>query len=184
MQIREIIKNNSLIIGIVIVIFFFTYARLCHIQPDKGQLTLTQKQKYCNEFEWHGLSMSHFMIFACIGFVFPEQFWFVQAGGILFEIGEYVLGYYVNKYLECRPNTPMKCDALAVGAWHILNLIGGRHYYPPGKTNHHVSIDYWIQVPSERHWWHVKITDVLMNVLGFAFGYMCYAIYERLLSSK
>jgi hypothetical protein len=193
MPFRQVLRNKYFILffSLIAVILFLAYSQMCHVKPNAEPLSLEEKRKKCKEIQFYGFSVSHFAVFAVIGFIFPEKFWLVQSFGILFELVEFILSYYAKNRVYClrrkvlpesvvnmfgNQNNCMMTNMV----WNMLDVIGGRHYYPSGESNYHSPIDYWIQEPSESHWWHAKITDVIMNLAGFAFGYICYLLYSSL----
>jgi hypothetical protein len=127
----------------------------------------------CREFEWNGFSISHLLMFCCLGFLYPDKFIIIQIFGIIFEILEYILSSMI-----------INNNSLGI---KILNIIGGRHYYSQNENNTsynkknkksptHLWFDYWIQPPSELHWWHAKISDVFMNIIGNIIGIIGYSM--------
>jgi hypothetical protein len=105
--------------------------------------------------------MSHLLIWIGIGFMFPDKFWLSQFMGILFELIEYIVVYYDN-------NSKIQNK--------ILYYLGGCMYYPKNKANTHHILDEPLGPHSNKHWWHVKFTDIILNVIGFLLGLMLYKI--------
>lgn len=106
-------------------------------------------------FQHRGLSFSHLFLFTILGMAFPNHFLPVQTMGVLFELANYA----VTKIQA--PDTKRR----------ILNIIGGS--FAPGHG--YIAEVHWLdrlvfgEYPTD-HWWHPKVTDILMNILGFMLG--------------
>lgn len=106
-------------------------------------------------FQYGGLSFSHLFLFTMLGMAFPDQFWPVQLMGILFELSNYV----VTKIES--PTTKKQ----------VLDIIGGS--FAPGHG--YIAEVHWLdclvfgEYPTD-HWWHPKVTDVILNAIGFIAG--------------
>jgi len=82
--------------------------------------------------------------------MFPDQFWFWQGLGVLWEI----------------------IEAIPYMAPQVLTYIGGCVHYDLLDKPQHVS---WLDKavglhPPREHFWHVKLTDIVLNLVGFALG--------------
>jgi len=105
--------------------------------------------------QYGGLSFSHLFLFTMLGMAFPDQFWPIQIIGILFELSNYA----VTKIKS--PDTKR---------W-VLNIIGGS--FAPGHG--YIAEVHWLdrlvfgKYPTD-HWWHPKVTDIILNIIGFLAG--------------
>lgn len=106
-------------------------------------------------FQYRGLSFSHLFLFTMLGMAFPNHFWAVQTMGVLFELANYAITHMES------PDTKRR----------ILNVIGGS--FAPGHG--YIAEVHWLdrlvfgEYPTD-HWWHPKVTDLFMNILGFMLG--------------
>lgn len=146
-------------LGISFIILLIK-SQVCNCR-DNSIITKKTKYKLCQEFQYKGLSMSHLLLWIVIGFIFPDKFWLSQLIGVLFEVLEYGIVYYDN-----NANIQNK----------ILYYLGGCMYYPRNKANTHHILDAPLGPHSNKHWWHVKFTDIILNVIGFLLGLMLYKI--------
>jgi hypothetical protein len=105
--------------------------------------------------------MVHLFIWIVLGFLFPDKFILAQLLGIFFEILELLIVMFDN-------NTKIQKK--------ILNIIGGCLYYPSNKYNEHHILDKFLGPHSKLHWWHFKLTDVIMNIIGFIIGINLYKL--------
>jgi hypothetical protein len=152
---------------------YFVICILLLILLVKGQICSCQtgiipdhiKTQVCQEFQWNGLSLSHLLVWIGLGFTFPDKFILLQTIGILFELLELPI-VLLDKYPEQQE--------------YILKYTGGCLYYPPGKKNKHHWADNILGPHSEKHWWHVKITDIILNIIGFSIGYLLYNFYIKI----
>ncbi len=102
----------------------------------------------------NGLSLGHFMFFFLVGIVWPEYMWQALAIGMLFEFIELIIARGLSPYNRQR----------------ILNVIGG--WFP---NNGFKSPTHWLdrlvfgKYPTD-HWWHPKVTDIILNIIGFLAG--------------
>lgn len=106
-------------------------------------------------FQYRGLSVSHLFLFTMLGMAFPNQFWTVQFMGVLFELANYAVTKIQASDTKRR----------------ILNIIGGSFALGHG----YIAEVHWLdrlvfgEYPTD-HWWHPKVTDLFMNILGFMVG--------------
>ena len=135
-------------IGICFIAYFVIRGLNC---PCPNTYHSTSSIIKCSRYEIHGWQINHLFFYAVIGFMFPDQFWFWQALGVLWEIIELV-PYVLPQTL----------------AW-----TGGCVHYDLLDKPYQV---HWLddavglQSPRE-HFWHVKLTDIVLNLVGFALGY-------------
>ena len=118
-------------------------------------LTYKNASRDYKRFQYRGLSVSHLFLFTMLGMAFPNQFWAVQFMGVLFELANYAITHIKS------PDTKRR----------ILNIIGGS--FAPGHG--YIAEVHWLdrlvfgEYPTD-HWWHPKVTDIMMNILGFMVG--------------
>lgn len=151
-------RNLFILLGIS-VILLLAKAQVCNCNNISSIPDIRTKEKICQEFQYNGLSISHLLLWCLIGFLFPDKFLIAQLLGLLFELCEYIIVYY---------------DDNAKVQDKILKYTGGCLYYPKNKENQHHIIDSSLGPHSKKHWWHVKYTDVMLNVIGFGIGYLLY----------
>lgn len=110
---------------------------------------------YKRWFQYRGLSLAHLFLFTMLGMALPNHFWAVQLMGVLFELANYAITHIKSHDTKRR----------------ILNIIGGS--FAPGHG--YITEVHWLdrlifgEYPTT-HWWHPKVTDILMNILGFMLG--------------
>jgi hypothetical protein len=163
-MIKKTKRNNQevyLVICILLLILLVK-AQICSCQP--GIVPYHIKTQVCQEFQWYGLSLSHLLVWIGIGYLFPNHFLLTQVLGIVFELMELPI-VLLDKYPEQQER--------------ILKYTGGCLYYPPGKSNIHHWIDNILGHHSDKHWWHVKFTDVILNIIGFSIGYLLYTFVNK-----
>jgi hypothetical protein len=153
---KKIIKTLAINALLLFIVVFTVTAKICWYIEDP------QKRKEFGKFECmrlvtNGLSITHLFTYTCLGIIFPKHFLAWQIAGILFELLQLTL------------------DKLDTKTKHtILNIIGGRFTVQP----EHNPIDVWLHGPyTTQHWWHPKITDVFMNIVGFLIGQMIISLF-------
>lgn len=151
--------QNVLLTICILLLILIVKGQICYC--SNGIVPYNIKTKICQEFQWKGLSMSHLLVWIVIGFIFPDKFILTQLFGLIFELIELPI-VLLDKYPD-KQNT-------------ILRYIGGCLYYPKNKKNIHHPIDSILGPHSEKHWWHVKITDIVLNIIGFIIGYLLHLI--------
>lgn len=149
--------KNVLLVICILLLILLVKGQICSC--EKGLIPYHIKTKVCQEFQWRGLSMSHLLVWIAIGYIFPNYFYLTQLLGLAFELLELPI-VLLDKYPEQQAR--------------ILKYIGGCLYYPHGYKNAHHWIDGILGPHSEKHWWHVKITDIILNIIGFGIGYLLY----------
>jgi hypothetical protein len=152
-------SNNQVIYLVICILLLILLVKSQICSCEKGIFTYHIKTHICQEFQWRGLSMSHLLVWIGLGYAFPNKFILLQSIGILFELLELPI-VLLDKYPEQQKR--------------ILKYIGGCLYYPHGYKNTHHSIDAILGPHSKKHWWHVKITDIILNFVGFGIGYLLY----------
>ncbi len=141
---------------ILFAVLFAITAKICWYIEDPKIRKIAGNVE-CMRLVTHGLSLTHLFTFMCLGIIFPRYFVFWQIIGISFEILEYAFNKLDNKTRE-----------------KILSIIGGRFTVQP----EHNPIDLWVHGPyPAQHWWHPKITDVFMNIVGFLIGQMIISLF-------
>jgi hypothetical protein len=102
----------------------------------------------------NGVSLGHFLFFLLVGFVWPENIVQALAIGIAFELMEWVIAGWLS----------------SVARYQVLNVIGG--WFP---NNEFKSPTHWLDrivfgdYPTD-HWWHPRVTDMLLNAIGYFTG--------------
>lgn len=138
------IKTVTQFIAVASIIIFAVFSQ-----------TYKSANRDYTRFQYGGLSLSHFYLFTMLGMAFPDQFWPVQIMGFLFELSNYA----VTK-IESPTTKQM-----------VLNIIGGS--FAPGHG--YIAEVHWLdrlvfgEYPTD-HWWHPKVTDTIINVIGFLAG--------------
>ncbi len=130
---------------VISILVFMVLAQYFNGRLDAGY----SRFQLCN-----GLSLGHFMFFFLVGIVWPGYIWQALAIGIWFEFIELVIssGFSVDNRQR------------------ILHVIGGRFPNHGFKAPTH-----WLdrlvlgEYPTD-HWWHPKVTDVILNAIGFLAG--------------
>ena len=112
------------------------------------------KNMACYRIELWGIQINHLVFYTLIGFFYPREFFKWQLLGIIWELIEFLPTYYPN----------------------ILNYIGGciqKNKINDFNINY---IDRWLP-RDKKHFWHPKISDLLINIIGFYLGYY-FSIYK------
>ena len=105
----------------------------------------------CARYEINGWQINHLIFYTCLGVLFPDDFWLWQVLGVLWELLEFVPYVYPS----------------------VLSYVGG--CVDVGVTSETHWIDQCVGLHSPRaHFWHVKLTDVIQNVVGFGIGVLVY----------
>lgn len=167
MTIRSLHKNlnnyNNLLLFLgVSLTLLLLKAQICNCNTS-SIININIKYKICQELNYCGLSISHLLLWCLIGFLFPDKFIVSQMLGLLFELLEYII-IIQDKIMQDK----------------ILKYIGGCLYYPNNKKQKHHIIDNSLGPHSEIHWWHIKYTDIILNIIGFGIGYNLYKLYFNL----
>ena len=80
--------NNELIIfSSLFMVWVFSLGKLCPCPS-------TKKNDGCLRYEIYGVQPNHFVLFAALGYKFPEYFYTLQILGIIWELFESYLGLY------------------------------------------------------------------------------------------
>ena len=103
-------------------------------------------------------AFSHFLAYAVLGYMYPSQFVFWQALGVLWEVAELLL----DRNQE------------------YLLYIGGGVSEGDQKKNVGNPIDKLLNVsPTQTHVWHPSASDVVYNFVGFSVGAMMQRLYHK-----
>ena len=139
-------KDNNVKITIIIIILFILYylyrGRMC---PCPNHL----EGNNCHGLEFYGLQINHLIFYFFIGYLFPTHFFTWQLLGFIWELLEFIPSYYPN----------------------ILPYLGG--CIEKSKIN-----DYYINIldrgipRNKYHFWHPKLSDLVLNLIGFGIGYI------------
>lgn len=161
-------NTNLIIVFVILFAILLMRARVCNCDTTKKTYTFLslitlKKEVHCQEFQYNGLSLSHLFVWMLIGFVFYDKFWLSHIVGIGFEMLEYLVVVFDDEH-----HVQDK----------ILKWVGGCFYYPRGKKNKHHPIDNITAPHSEKHWWHVKVSDVMLNLAGFYIGSVAFRIFR------
>jgi len=129
----------------IVILFILYYIKRGKIDCACPSTKNNTKMK-CYRFEIYGLQINHLLFYTIIGFCYPNYFYTWQLLGLIWELIESIPIFYP----------------------FILNYIGGcidkKH-----KINIINPIDSWIYVP-KNHFWHPKLSDLLLNLIGFKIG--------------
>jgi hypothetical protein len=171
LNIIRYINTNTylLIVFIVLFLILLIRAQICNCDTSNKTYKLASiitldKEKHCQEFQYNGLSLSHLFTWLLIGFIFYDKLWLSHVVGIGFEMLEYLIVVFDDDHL-IQDN--------------ILKWVGGCFYYPKGKKNKHHPIDNITAPHSEKHWWHVKVSDVMLNLAGFYIGSIAFRLFRN-----
>ena len=106
------------------------------------------KNKYCNRYEIYGIQVNHFIVYFLLGFLYPNYFYFWQIMGLLWELIEFLPNNYPNIF------EPI------IGGCIDINQ----------QNKYYVNIiDKWIY-RSKTNFWHPKLSDIILNIIGFYLG--------------
>ena len=144
MSIKHSLQNIAIVAIVASVIGFIALSRYITTSPS---ITYSR-------FQLGGFSIGHFLFFLMVGIAYPDYGWWALAIGIAFEFMEWVISYGLSMQQQER----------------VLNIIGGR--FPNGgfrSPTHWLDRHLFGEYPTT-HWWHPKVTDVIMNILGFLLG--------------
>ena len=130
---------------IIIFIFIAYYIYRGYVCPCPNFLKKTKNN--CKRFEIYGLQLNHLVFYFIIGYLFPNQFEFWQLLGLFWELLEFIPTFYSN----------------------ILPYIGG--CIDESNINNFTINILDKSIPrSKLHFWHPKMTDILLNIIGFYLG--------------
>ena len=133
-------KEILLIIGLFIFYYLIRGRYMC---PCPNNNT----KNNCYRFELWGLQINHLVFYIVIGYFFPNKFYIWQLIGLLWEILEFIPIYYPKI---------------------VLPIIGG--CVQPDRKNNYINIlDRWLP-HSKEHFWHPKLSDLILNIIGFYIG--------------
>lgn len=139
-RLTEPLATCLIVLAFVVYYLFRGFACPCP-SPQKPVLS-------CARFEVYGWQINHAVFYMFLGMSFPNRFWLWQGLGLLWELVEFVP--YVFPSVLPYTGGCMGIDA------------------PPLQLHW---LDKAVGLPSPReHFWHVKLTDVILNVVGFAVG--------------
>ena len=117
--------------------------------------------------EYYGVQLNHFAFFAFLGFFFPSYVYLAQGLGIVWEYLEYLADIndpFIEKYLGgCLMHNPKPNSAKH--PVHYIVYRGEEKYLNP--------IDEYFGIQNSRiHGWHGSVAEIVVNIIGFAFGYI------------
>lgn len=123
----------------------------------------------CVRHEIYGVQLNHFIFFAFIGYYFPSYFYLSQTFGILWEFIEYLADIndefiikYIGGCLMLNPNTKLNNNPV-------------NHIVYRGEDKFLNPIDKFFGIKNSKiHGWHGSVAEILVNILGFYFGYIIY----------
>ena len=127
----------------------------------------------CVRREFYGVQLNHFAFFAFLGFFFPSYVFLSQGLGIVWEYLEYLADIndpFIEKYLGgCLMHNPKPNSAKH--PVHYIVYRGEEKYLNP--------IDKYFGIQNSRiHGWHGSVAEIVVNIIGFAFGYMLNRVLE------
>lgn len=137
------ITISILIIIILFVIYYIIRGNLICPCPSK------HNKNYCYRTELYGLQLNHLIFYIIIGYLYPKHFITWQILGIIWELFELLPTYLPNIFLPYMGGCIQKDK---VDKFYI-NIL-----------------DRWIPRNKE-HFWHPKLTDILLNIIGYLIGY-------------
>ena len=112
----------------------------------------------CSRFEIYGWQINHLVLYTGLGFFFPYDFWLWQGLGLLWEIIEFIPYVYPS----------------------VLQYIGGCVDTNIIDTSQTSSVDMYVGLYSPiQHFWHVKLTDIILNIVGFGLGILFFRIFIK-----
>lgn len=111
----------------------------------------------CSRYEIYGWQINHIVFYAVIGALFPDDFWWWQGLGVLWELVEFIPYVYPS----------------------VLAYVGGCVDSRPPRQVHWLDRSVGLPSPHD-HFWHVKLTDVVLNVVGFGVGVCLYRVLSTL----
>ena len=131
-----------IIIIILFTIYYIIRGRFMCPCPNPSE------KMACYRTEIWGLQINHLIFYTIIGFLYPHQFITWQLLGFIWELLEFI------------PTLHPK----------ILNYIGG--CIQKNKINHFTvnPVDQWLP-RDKKHFWHPKLSDIILNLIGFYLGY-------------
>ena len=112
-------------------------------------------KNFCYRAEIYGLHINHLLFYIIIGYLFPKYFLTWQIAGIFWEIIEMLPTYYPKIFLP---------------------YIGGCIQIDKRDSFYVNILDMWMPRSNE-HFWHPKVSDILLNIIGFSIGY-CIRYYS------
>lgn len=152
--------NNPKGIVLFIVIFLLWAYFLGRSCPCNENTT-------CVRHEFYGIQLNHFVLYICIGFVFPSYFWTFLLLGILWELCEYVLDkhpYWVITYIGgCLKEPPSDYRENPVHNYIVYKGI----QKPLNPIDDFFGIE-----NSTIHGWHGSIAEIIPNIAGFSIGFL------------
>lgn len=104
---------------------------------------------FCYRFEFYGLQINHLIFYIIIGYLFPQYFFTWQMLGLMWELFELLPTYYPDTFLP---------------------YIGGCIQMDK-RDKFYVNIIDTLLPRSKEHFWHPKLSDILLNIIGFMIGY-------------
>ena len=121
----------------------------------------TKKNEDCLRYEIYGVQPNHFILFAALGYKFPEYFYTLQFAGVIWELFE----YYVH--------LDKKLLKLLGGCLQISNKYNygiGQTIYKNTNKKYNI-IDRLFNIKNSKiHGWHHSVAEVLVNIAGFIVG--------------
>lgn len=139
--------DTKVIIVMAFVAYYVVRSYVCSCK-----LPAVNRPESCQRLEVMGLSLTHFLFYTLLGFLYPNEFVFWQLMGVSWEVFETL----PNRYPQLL-NVMGDCSRRPVGYVHPFDrMVGGACDSNEGH--------------SDNHQWHVKPTDVMMNIVGFVVG--------------
>ncbi len=151
--------NNELIIFFgLFMVWVFSLGKLCPCPS-------TKKNDGCLRYEIYGVQPNHFVLFAALGYKFPEYFYTLQILGIVWELFEYYM-HLDKQFLKWLGG----CLQIA-GKRKSYNDYGiGQTIYKNTNKKYNI-IDRVFNIKNSKiHGWHHSIAEVFVNIAGFMVG--------------
>ena len=144
-------NTKHLLVALIIVAFVLYYVYrgyTCPCPLPKDSQTSRELVLPCARYEIEGWQVNHLVFYTILGMLFPNDFWLWQGLGVLWEMVEFVP--YIHP--------------------SVLGVVGGCVRSGSITAPAHW-LDRSVGLPSPpHHFWHVKLTDVILNIIGFVLG--------------
>lgn len=135
-------NTKILLVITLFIIYYLVRGRYMCPCPYPGN-------NFCYRTEMYGLQMNHLLFYIIIGYLFPKYFLTWQILGICWELIEFLPTYYPHIFLP---------------------YIGGCIQLDKRDDFYVNIVDRWLP-RSDEHFWHPKLSDILLNITGFMIGY-------------